>query len=32
LVWDKWIYATVRQGKKKKTSNLKSRGSCEISK
>jgi hypothetical protein len=32
LVWDKWIYATGRQGKKKKSSNLKSRAPCEISK
>ncbi len=30
LVWDKWIYAIVRQVKKKKSSNLKSRALCEI--
>jgi hypothetical protein len=32
LVLDKRIYATVRQGKKKKSSNLKSKASSEISK
>jgi hypothetical protein len=32
LVCNKWIYGTIRQVKKKKSSNLKSRASCEISK